>query len=246
MSERPLEGQVALVTGATRGIGFHCALAYARAGATVVAIGRTVGGLEELDDEVQRAGGETLLVPLDLTDHEGIDRLGPALAERFGRLDVLLGNAATLGVQTPIAHMASKEWQAVLDVNLNANFRLLRTLDPLLRAAANGTALFMTSNAATKAKAYLSAYAVAKAGLETLVRTYGSETRQTAVTANLIDPGPVRTRLRARYLPGEDASALPGPEAIAECIVDVTMQARKRTGELWRFGAESWTPLPRS
>ena len=241
MTARPLEGRIALVTGASRGIGYHSALAYGAAGAHVVAVARTVGGLEELDDAIQDVGSDATLVPLDIRDTAGLDRLAPALAERFGRVDILLGNAAVLGPQTPVGHMGETAWDETLAVNLSANWRLLRGFDPLLRASDAGTALFMTSGVAGRTPAYLAAYAASKAGLEALVRSYAVETAKTAVTANLIDPGPVRTRLRARYLPGEDPSQLPGPEDVAERIVGVTLEARHRRGQTWRSRDAAWS-----
>lgn len=241
---KPMKGQIALVTGASRGIGYQCALAYARAGATVVAVARTVGGLEELDDEIAAVGGEAVLVPLDIRDGPGLDRLGPALAERFGRIDVLLSCAAELGAQTPIAHMSDKDWDSALATNLTANFKLLRGMDGLLRAAPAGRALVMTSRAALTTPAYISAYVVTKAGVDALVRTYARETEKSSVTANLIDPGAQRTHLRARYLPGEDGSTLPDPAEFAKTMVRVTDEARDRTGATWHQPSGKWRPQP--
>ena len=233
-----LDGQVALVTGASRGLGHACALAYAGAGAKVVAIARTVGGLEDLDDAIRAKGGEALLVPLDLADGPGIDRLGPALAERFGRLDILLGAAATIGTQTPIGHMKDAAWSETFDINATANWRLLRTLDPLLRASDGARALFVTCDMGTPA--FLSAYAASKAALGALVVSYAKEVRHAGVSANLLDPGPHATRLRTRYLPGEDQSSLLGPDAFAERIVDITETSRGRSGALWHHALAVW------
>ena len=236
-----LEGRIALVTGASRGLGHACALAYARAGAKIVATARTVGGLEELDDEVRALGGEAVLVPLDLRDGPGIDRLGPALAERFGRLDILLGCAGTLGTQTPVAHMKDEAWSDTLALNLGANWRLLRSLDGLLRASEGGRALFLTCEAATSAPPYLSAYAASKAGLAALVRSYAGEVRHAGVAACLVDPGPARTHLRARYLPGEDRDALPKPDDFAGRIVGITQEASDHSGETWQHADGGWS-----
>ena len=235
-----LDGEVALVTGASRGLGYHSALALARAGAHVVALARTVGGLEELDDEIRDGGGSATLVPIDLTDFEGLDRLAPALAERWRRLDVLLGNAGYLAPLTPLAHLQDSEWQRSLAVNVTANFRLLRALDPLLRAAPKGTALFVTSGAAQSARAYAGPYSLTKAALDALVRTYANENRQTAVTANLITPGTLRTRMRAQYAPGEDPQTVTPPQDLAELMPEIVAQSRERTAETFHFPDRRW------
>src|SRR6266853_378999 len=173
---KPLGGRIALITGASRGIGAATALALAKAGAHVVAIARTVGGLEELDDAIRAAGGSATLVPLDLKDHEGIARLGAALAERFRRLDVLVGNAGVLGPLSPLGHVEPQAWDEVLAVNVTANWHLIRALDPLLRQAAAGRAVFVTSGVSVKVRAYWGPYAISKAALEALARTYAAET----------------------------------------------------------------------
>ena len=235
-----LEGEVALVTGASRGLGYHCALALAKAGAHVVALARTVGGLEELDEEIRAAGGSATLVPLDLTDFDGLDRLTPALAERWGRLDVLFGNAGHLAPLTPLGHLSDEQWQRSFDVNVTANFRLLRSLDPLLREAPRGTALFVTSGAARNNRAYVGPYSIAKAALEALARTYAAENRQTGVTANLIEPGTLRTRMRAQYAPGEDPLTVTPPEDLAALMPAIVAQARERSGETYDFPNRRW------
>ena len=215
----PLSDKVALVTGASRGVGRAAALGLAEAGAHVIAVARTVGGLEELDDAIKAKGGSATLVPLDLKDYAGIDRLGAAIHERWGRLDALLGNAALLGAITPVAHIEPKVWDRVMTINVTANWRLIRSLDPLLRQSAAGRALFVTSAVARSFRAYWGVYAVSKAALEGLVRTYAAEIRQTKVTANLFDPGPLRTRMRAQAMPGEDPATLQPPEAAVADIV---------------------------
>ena len=235
-----LDGEVALVTGASRGLGYHSALALAKAGAHVVALARTVGGLEELDDEIREAGGSATLVPIDLTDFEGLDKLAPALAERWGRLDVLFGNAGYLAPLTPLAHLQDREWQRSFDVNVTANFRLLRALDPLLRAAPKGTALFVTSGAVRSNRAYAGPYSLAKAALDALVRTYANENRQTDVTANLVDPGTLRTRMRAQYAPGEDPETVTPPQELATLMPQLVTQSRERTASTYDFPDRCW------
>jgi NAD(P)-dependent dehydrogenase (short-subunit alcohol dehydrogenase family) len=214
-----LSGRIAVVTGASRGIGHAAALALAEAGAHVYAVARTVGGLEELDDAIRKAGGSATLVPADLKDFPAIDRLGMSLYERHGRLDMLLGNAGLLGAITPLAHLESKVWEETIAVNVTANWRLIRSLDPLLRQSDAGRALFVSSGAARGARAYWGAYAVSKAALEMLVRTYAVEVQQSRVRVNLLDPGVVRTSMRAQAMPGEDPKTLPPPSTIAPDIV---------------------------
>jgi NAD(P)-dependent dehydrogenase (short-subunit alcohol dehydrogenase family) len=210
--------KIALVTGASRGIGRAVARAFAREGAHVVAVARTVGGLEELDDEIKAAGGSATLVPLDLEDGAGIDRLGGALFERWKRLDVLIGNAGVLGSLTPIAHIDPEEWERVMAINLTANWRLIRSCDPLLRQSEAGRAVFVTSGVARHPRAYWSAYAVSKAALETMVRIYAAEIATTRARANLLNPGPTRTAMRAKAMPGEDPQSLPPPETLEEAF----------------------------
>lgn len=229
---RPLEGRIALVTGASRGIGAAVAERFAAEGADLVAVARTVGGLEELDDRIRERGGRATLVPLDLADGAGIDRLGGAIAERHGRLDILVGNAAELGRLGPIAQFSPQEWQPVIDINLTANWRLIRAFDPLLRAAEAGRAIFVTSGAARASKAYWGAYAVSKAALEALVKTYAAEIARTGVRANLLDPGIVRTRMRARAFPGEEPLSLPEPSAVTDRFVELASPAWRANGQV--------------
>ena len=227
-----LEGRIALVTGASRGIGAAVAKRFAAEGAQVVAVARTVGGLEELDDEIRQAGGSgATLVPLDLADFDRIDALGASLFERFGRLDVLVGNAAILGTLSPLGHVDPATWQAVVDINLTANYRLIRSLDPLLRRSDAGRAIFVTSGAAAGAFAYWGPYAVTKAGLETLASTYAAENAKTKVRVNVIDPGVVRTAMRARAFPGEDPDGLPPPDAVTDTFVALAAADCDRQGE---------------
>ncbi len=230
-----LEGRVALVTGASRGIGMAVARRFAAEGAHLVLVARTVGGLEELDDTIRQDGGQgATLVPLDLREFDAIDRLGASLYERHGRLDVLVGNAGVLGTLSPLGHIGPNDWAEVMDINLTANWRLIRSLDPLLRQSDAGRAIFVTSGAAAAPHAYWGAYAVSKAALEMLVTTYAAEIAKTPVRANLLDPGAVRTAMRASAFPGEDPMRLPAPEALTETFVDLAVPECTRNGEVVR------------
>jgi NAD(P)-dependent dehydrogenase (short-subunit alcohol dehydrogenase family) len=216
-----LQGRIALITGASRGIGAAVAKRFAAEGAKLVLTARTVGGLEEVDDAVRAAGGEaSLLVPLDIREFDAIDRLGAALYERFGKLDILVGNAGVLGPITPVGHIEPKQWQEVLDVNLTANWRLLRSMDLLLRQSTAGRAIFVSSRAAQTPRAYWSAYTMSKAALQALVQSYALEVRNvTPIRANLIDPGATRTKMRSAAYPGENPETQPLPEDITEAFV---------------------------
>jgi NAD(P)-dependent dehydrogenase (short-subunit alcohol dehydrogenase family) len=227
-----LAGRVALVTGASRGIGAAVARRFAAEGAHVVLVGRTVGGLEEVDDAIRASGGTATLAPFDLLEFEHIDRLGAALAERHGRLDVLVGNAATLGALRPMGHYPPAEWERVLALNLTANWRLIRSFDALLRASDAGRAIFVTSGVARGVFPYWGAYAASKAALESMVQTYAAEVQKTNVRVNLLDPGRVRTAMRAEAMPGEDPMTLPHPDDIAGAFVDLAEPACTRNGEV--------------
>ena len=221
-SPGPLHGRIALVTGASRGVGRACALALAKAGAQVVALARTQGALEALDDEVQAATGRpAVLTPGDLTDGDSLDRLGAALYERFGRLDVLVSNAGELGLITPVAQLDPKVWDRAVSVNMTAAYRLIRSLDPLLRRSDAGRAVFVTSRVAAEPRAFWGPYAATKAGLEALVRTYADEVAHTPIRCTLLDPGPLRTRMRATAFPGEDPDDLQPPEAVVPLLLDI-------------------------
>jgi NAD(P)-dependent dehydrogenase (short-subunit alcohol dehydrogenase family) len=232
---QPLKEKVVLVTGASRGIGRAAALALAKQGAHVIALARTVGGLEELDDEIQKAGGAATLVPLDLKDYPALDRLGASIFERWGRLDGLFGNAGQLGQLSPLSHLEPKIFQEALDVNVTANWRLIRSLDPLLRKSDSGRALFVTSGAAHKHTPFWGSYAVSKAALESLVLTYAAECESTAVKVNLLSPGPLRTAMRQKAMPGEDPQSLPSPDVVAPLIVELLSPACARHGEIVEF-----------
>jgi NAD(P)-dependent dehydrogenase (short-subunit alcohol dehydrogenase family) len=230
-----LAGRIALITGASRGIGYATGIALARAGTHVVAVARTVGGLEELDDAVRAAGSAATLVPLDMRDYDGLYRLAAALNERHGRLDALVGNAAIAGVPSPLDHIEPKAWDEAFAVNVTANWHLIRAMDPLLRRSDAGRAVFVTSRAATLARAYWAPYSVSKAALDVLARTYAAETSSTAVRVNLFDPGATRTRMRAMVMPGEDPMTLPTPAEVAERIVDLCLPGFAETGKLYEF-----------
>jgi NAD(P)-dependent dehydrogenase (short-subunit alcohol dehydrogenase family) len=232
----PLADRIALVTGASRGIGHATARALARAGAHVVAVARTVGGLEELDDAIRAIGGSATLVPLDLKDTPGIARLAAALKERYQRLDVLVGNAGILGPLSPLGHVEPKAWDDVLAINVTANWHLIRFMDPLLRASAAGRAVFLTSGITAHPRAYWGPYAASKAALEVLARTYAAETLSSKVRVNLFNPGATRTRMRATAMPGEDPTALKTAEPVAEQILALCLPELQETGKLYDYG----------
>lgn len=235
-----LSGKTALVTGASRGIGYAAALALAKAGAHVLALARTTGGLEELDDEITAAGGKASLIPLDLADPEAIERLGPALAARFPKLDILIANAAVLGELTPLTDISEKIWKATLDVNLTANWRLLKTLDPLLRTSGAARVVFLTSRVGGEiARPFWGGYAISKAALEMMAKIYAAETKIAGIRVAIIDPGPMRTRMRAQAMPGEDPDTLPDPSELAPLLLraispDYDGEAERLTFREWR------------
>ena len=228
-------GRIALVTGASRGIGRAAAKALAAAGAHVILAARTVGGLEEADDEIRKAGGDATLVPFNVKDFDALDRLGASIFERWGKLDAFLGNAGVLGALTPLAHLEPKTFDDLLDVNVTANWRLLRSLDPLLRRSEAGRVLFVTSGVARKHVAFWGGYAMSKAALESLALTYAAECEGTNLKVNLLNPGPVRTAMRARAMPGEDPQTLPPPELLGPLIVEMLSPSYEKNGELVVF-----------
>ncbi|SFO28503.1 NAD(P)-dependent dehydrogenase, short-chain alcohol dehydrogenase family [Cohaesibacter marisflavi] len=241
MTEQRLKDRIAVVTGASRGIGWHTSLALAKEGAHIIAVAKTVGALEELDDEIQALGGSTTLVPLDLMDYDAIDRLGGAIYERWGKLDILFGNAGLLGAVTPITHLDPvKDWEKVMGVNLTANWRLIRSLDPLLRQSDAGRALFVTSGSPHKCNPYWGIYSISKAGLEAMVRTYAGEIQQTNVKANCFNPGPTRTGMRAKAVPGEDPMTLPHPTELVPHIVNCLVPDCMEQGRMYDFRSASW------
>lgn len=234
MSEHnELAGKVVLITGASRGIGYAAGIEAARRGAHVIAVARTVGGLEELDDEIQKLGGSATLVPLDLRDGDAVDRLGAAIFERWGHLDGLVANAGQLGVLSPVAHIKPDDFDKVLAVNVTANYRLLRSVDLLLRQAEAGRAAFVSSSSARSARPYWGLYAASKAALDALVKSYAGEIVQTKVRANVFYPGAVRTAMRAKAMPGENPETLPPPADIAPRLVDLLSPALDEQGRLF-------------
>ncbi|HEX4859785.1 MAG TPA: SDR family NAD(P)-dependent oxidoreductase [Rhizomicrobium sp.] len=230
-----MDQRIVLVTGASRGIGRAAAKALAAEGAHVILVARTVGALEEIDDEIRKDGGSATLVPLDIRDFPALDRLGATVFERWGRLDAFLGNAGSLGVITPLAHLEPKAFQELIDVNVTANWRLIRSLDPLLRRSEAGRALFVTSGAARKHTPFWGGYAMAKAALESLALTYAAECASTNVKVNLLSPGPLRTAMRAKAMPGEDPDTLLKPDAVAPLIVELLSPSCDKNGEIVAF-----------
>ncbi len=234
-SSKPLAERIALVTGASRGIGYATALALANAGAHVVATARTQGGLEELDDAIRAEGGNATLVPLDMRDLDGLARLAAALDERYQRLDVLVSNAATTFMSSPLCHVDMKAWNEVMAVTVTGNWQLICTMDPLLQKSDAGRAVFVTSGSASNARAYRGPYSASKAALDALARTYAAETANTAVRVNLFNPGPIRTRMRATIMPGEDPMSLEPPENPAAAIVELCLPDFQETGRIYDY-----------
>ncbi|PZN55246.1 MAG: oxidoreductase [Proteobacteria bacterium] len=240
-----LTGRIAVVTGASRGIGYFIAKHMAAAGAHVIAVARTVGGLEELDDEIKaeraRTGkGEATLVPLDLADMEGIDRLGGAIYERWGKLDILVANAGVLGTISPIGHVEAKTFEKVMTINVTSTWRLIRSVDPLLRASEAGRAIILSSNAAHSARAFWAPYSASKAAVETLMRSWAAETQNYPLRVNAADPGATRTAMRAQAMPGEDPATLPHPSDIAARIVPMASPTLTRTGQIYQARHDRW------
>lgn len=229
---KKLEHKIALISGASRGIGAAIAKRYAAEGTQVILTARNVDGLEKTDDEIRKAGGlPAVLVPLDLTDGTKIDALGASIYQRFGKLDILVGNAGVLGDLGPLTHQDPKIWQRVIDTNLTANWRLLRICDPLLRQSSAGRAIFVSSGVTQGHYAYWGPYTVSKAALEAMVYTYAKEVANTSVKANLIDPGAVRTEMRASAMPGEDPETLPAPEEITDRFVELAADSCQYHGQ---------------
>ncbi|TPI38869.1 SDR family NAD(P)-dependent oxidoreductase [Mesorhizobium sp. B3-1-6] len=230
-----LSGRVAVVTGASRGIGYFIARELAAAGAHVIAVARTVGGLEELDDQIKVDGrGQATLVPLDLADMAGIDRLGGAIHERWGKLDILVANAGVLGVISPIGHVEAKTFEKVMTINVTSTWRLIRSVDPLLRLSDAGRAIILSSNTAHSARAFWAPYAASKAAVETMMRSWAHETETLPLRVNAADPGATRTAMRAQAMPGEDPETLPHPSEIARRIVPLASPELKETGLIFQ------------
>jgi NAD(P)-dependent dehydrogenase (short-subunit alcohol dehydrogenase family) len=233
MDNKPLLGQIAVVTGASRGIGYHCAKELARKGVHVIAVARTIGGLEDLDDEIKQLGGECTLVPLDLSDMAGIDRLGGALHERWGKLDIFIANAAILGTISPLAHVEAKVFERLMTLNVNSTWRLIRSFEPLLRKSEKAQALFLSSSVARNPRAFWGPYAASKAAVEMLALCWSEEIKQTNIKVHLIDPGATRTAMRAQAVPGEDPTTLPHPSEVAQKIVHLCCDFPQKTGQLY-------------
>lgn len=230
-----LANRIALITGASRGIGRAAALAFAEAGAHIIAVARTQGALEELDDAIREKGSTATLVPMDLKDMEAIDRLGAAIYERWGKLDVFLGNGAVLGPISPLGHVQPKAWDEVMTVNVTANWRFIRSLDPLLQASDAGRAILVSSGASWKRLAYWGPYSVSKAAVDALGCTYAAETASTKVKVMMVNPGPLRTDMRAAALPGEDPMTLETPEDLAPWFVKLAAPDWAESGKIFDF-----------
>lgn len=228
-----LSGRIALVTGASRGIGYFTALELAKAGAHIIAVARTVGGLEELDDAIQADGGSATLVPLDLTDMKAIDGLGGAIHERWGKLDILVANAAILGSLSPIGHIEAKVFEKVMTVNVTATWRVIRSVEPLLRKSDAGRAVILTSGAAHNCRPFWGAYSASKAAVEALSRCWANEAANTSLRINCVDPGHTRTAMRAEAMPGEDPKTVPHPSEVAARIIRLADPKLRETGMLF-------------
>ena len=226
------------MTGASRGLGRSAAIALAKEGAHIIAMARTEGGLTELDDEIKAVGGSATLVPVDIKDFPAIDRLGAAIFERWKKLDILIGNAGVLGKLTPVSHVDQKVWDEVMAVNVTANYRLIRSMDPLLRQSDAGRAVFVTSGLAHKCWAYWGPYSISKAALEAMVKTDAAEIGTTHVRANCFSPGATRTDMRAKAMPGEDPMSLPHPDEVASQMIAMCEPAFSDNGGVWKYDSK--------
>ena len=233
--DKPLAGRLALVTGASRGIGRAVSLGLAKAGAHVVLLARTVGGLEELDDDIRAAGGTATLVELDLKRSDKLDALGPTILQRWGKLDILVANAGILGPLSPLGHITSDAWREVIDINLNANWHIIRSVDPLIRRSDAGRAIFVSSGAAMARNAYWGPYSASKAGLEALAKTWALELAETPAKVNIVNPGPIRTGMRAKAFPGEDPTTLKTPADIAPLFLRLADPSFDQSGKIFDF-----------
>jgi NAD(P)-dependent dehydrogenase (short-subunit alcohol dehydrogenase family) len=231
-TEVRLENRLAVITGASRGIGAATAKLFAAQGAHVILVARTIGGLEEVDDEIRAKGGLATLVPMDLTDYDKIDEMGASIFERFGKLDILIANAGLLGTIGPINHINPQVWEQTIAVNVTANWRLIRSLDPLLRLSDAGRAIFLTSAAAQYHRAFWGLYATTKVALEMIVSTYAQELLKTNVTANLFNPGRTRTKMRAEAYPGEDPNVIKAPDFVAKQLINLAQPNCNLNGEI--------------
>ncbi|MDK1384902.1 SDR family NAD(P)-dependent oxidoreductase [Sinorhizobium sp. 8-89] len=228
-----LKDRVALITGASRGIGYFTALELAKAGAHVIACARTVGGLEELDDAIKAIGGSATLVPFDLADMAAIDKLGGAIHERWGKLDILVANAGVLGTISPIGHVEAKVFEKVMTINVTATWRLIRSVEPLLVKSDAGRALILSSGAAHKCRPFWGPYSASKAAVEALARTWAHETQRLPLRILSVDPGATRTAMRAQAMPGEDPATLPHPSEVAAALMPLLGPDQTETGKLF-------------
>lgn len=235
MADTSLSGRIALVTGASRGIGRAVALGLAKAGAHVILSARSLGALEAVDDEIRAAGGSATLLQVDLRKGDRVDQIGPTIYQRWEHLDILVANAGVLGPLSPVGHTTDEGFLSTIEVNLIANWRLIRTLDPLLKRSEAGRAVFVTSSAASGKYAYWGAYSASKAGLEALVKTWAAELASTPVRANLINPGATRTHMRAKAFPGEDPATLPSPDDLVPLFLELVSPECDRNGETINF-----------
>lgn len=233
-------GRIALVTGASRGIGYYTALELAKEGAHVIALAKTVGGLEELDDAIIQAGGTATLVPLDLQDFDALDRLGATIDERWGQLDIFIASAGILGGLSPLGHIEPKTFDKIMAINVTANWRLARSLEPLLKASKAGRALLMSSSAAQSCRAFWGGYSISKAALEALGKTWANESVNSSLTVNMVNPGATRTGMRAEAMPGEDPETLPHPSEVASVLVDLAMAENTMNGGLYEVKSGTW------
>ena len=227
-----LQNRVALITGASRGIGAAIAKHFAKEGAHVILVARTVGGLEEVDDEIKKHGGSATLIPCDLNEFDRVDNMGPSLYERFGQLDIFVGNAAILGSMTPLVQYDSKTWHNVFNTNIHANWHLMRVVEPLLKLSDSGRAIFVSSAAAKKPKAYWGAYAITKSALETMAKVWASELENTSVRVNVLNPGPTRTAMRSTAFPGENPNTLKSADDVAGAFIELASPNCKSNGEI--------------
>lgn len=236
-----LTDRIALVTGASRGIGYQIAKQMAGAGAHVIAVARTVGGLEDLDDEIKAGGrGSATLVPLDLADMPAIDRLGSVINDRWGKLDILVANAAMLGTISPIGHLEAKTFEKVMLINVTSQWRLIRSVDPLLRKSDAGRGIVLTSNAAHSARPFWGLYSASKAAVETLTRSWAGEVENLPMRVNAADPGATRTAMRAQAMPGEDPASLPDPAFIAGRILSLADSNLTHNGMIYQAKNDRW------
>ncbi len=235
-----LSGRIALVTGASRGIGYNIAKHLSAAGAHVIAVARTVGGLEELDGEIKTGGGSATLVPLDLTNMSGIDHIGAVINGRWGKLDILVANAAVLGVIAPIGHVEAKMFENVVNVNITATWRLIRTVDLLLRKSDAGRAVIVSSGSAHSARAFWAPYAASKAAVEALARSWADETKNLPLRVNIFDPGTSRTAMRAQAVPDENPETVMHPSETARYILPMIDPTLTNTGQIYQIHYDRW------